>query len=130
MNKFIGMGRLTADVNLKYSSKDTSMAIARYTLAIDTGFGEKKRTDFIRCVAFGKAGEFAAKYLVKGLRVLVSGSIKTGSYKNKDEVEIPTTDIIIETQEFADVKKDKAPETDSTENFEPMEDTDDALPFV
>ena len=127
MNKWIGMGRLTNDIDLKYSSKDSSMAIARYTLAIDTGYGDKKRTDFINCVAFGKAGEFASKYFSKGLRVLVSGSIKTGSYENKDKVKIPTFDIIVETQEFADSKEKKTEPTieDATSGFENMDD----IPF-
>lgn len=111
MNKVVLCGRVTKDIELKYSSKDSSMAIARYTLAIDTGYGDKKRTDFINCVAFGKAGEFASKYFSKGLRVLVSDNIKTGYYENKEKVKIPTFDILVETQEFADGNKNTAPAT-------------------
>lgn len=109
MNKIILMGRLTADPDLKYSEKDTSMAIARYTLAIDRPKKKGKdnaETDFIRCICFGKSAEFASQYFAKGLRILVSGRLQIGSYKNKDDVTIPTADVIVETQEFADVKKE------------------------
>ena len=130
MNKTVLCGRVTKDIELKYSSNDSSMAIARYTLAIDTGCGDKKRTDFINCVAFGKAAEFADKYFIKGLRVLVSGSIKTGSYENKDKVKIPTFNIIVETQEFADGNKNTALATNPEEGFEPIEEGSSELPFV
>ena len=109
MNKIILMGRLTAEPELKYSSKDSSMAIARYTLAVDRRFAKKDEgataTDFIRCVAFGKAGEFASKYFHKGQRVLVEGRLQIGSFTNKDGQKVPTADVIIENQEFADAPK-------------------------
>ncbi len=109
MNKIILMGRLTAEPDLKYSSKDSSMAIARYTLAVDRRFSKKedgtKATDFIRCVAFGKAGEFASKFFHKGQRVLVEGRLQIGDFTNKDGQKVPTADVIIENQEFADAPK-------------------------
>ena len=109
MNKIFLMGRLTANPDLKYSAKDTSMAVVRYTLAVDRPKkkGEDKaETDFIRCICFGKSAEFASQYFAKGLRILVSGRLQIGSYKNKDDVTIPTADVVIETQEFADTKKE------------------------
>ena len=109
MNKIILMGRLTAEPDLKYSSKDPSMAIARYTLAVDRRFAKKDNkedsTDFIRCVAFGKAGEFASKYFHKGQRVLVEGRLQIGQFTNKEGQKVPTADVIIENQEFADAPK-------------------------
>ena len=103
------MGRLTAEPDLKYSSKDTSMAIARYTLAVDRRFAKKedgsKATDFIRCVAFSKAAEFASKYFHKGQRVLVEGRLQIGEFTNKDGQKVPTADVVIENQEFADAPK-------------------------
>ena len=109
MNKVILMGRLTAEPDLKYSSKDSSMAITRYTLAVDRRFAKKEdgnsATDFIRCVAFGKAGEFASKYFHKGQRVLVEGRLQIGSFTNKDGQKVPTADVVIENQEFADAPK-------------------------
>ena len=91
MNKIILMGRLTAEPELRYSSKDSSMAIARYTLAVDRRFAKKEdgaiATDFIRCVAFGKAGEFASKYFHKGQRVLVEGRLQITTVKNESGTE-------------------------------------------
>ena len=85
------------------------MAIARYSLAVDrrgrrNQDSNEQTADFINCVAFDKAGEFAEKYFRQGMRVLVSGRIQTGSYTNKDGVKVYTTDIVVEEQEFADSK--------------------------
>ena len=108
MNKVIIMGRLTRDPEVRCSTGERSMAIARYTLAIDrrgrrNDAGEQS-ADFIPCVAFDKSGEFAERYFRQGMRVLVSGHIQTGSYTNKDGQKVYTTDVIVETQEFADSK--------------------------
>lgn len=108
MNKAIVMGRLTKDPEVRYSNQgDNSMAIARYTLAVDRRFkreGENDAADFIPCVAFGKAGEFAQKYFRKGMKVSISGRIQTGSYNNKDGQKVYTTEVVIEEQEFAESK--------------------------
>lgn len=107
MNKVILMGRLTRDPDVRYSQGENSMAIARYSLAVDRRFnrgGDENNTDFINIVAFGKAGEFAEKYLHKGTKVLVTGRIQTGSYVNKDGQKVYTTDVVAEDQEFAESK--------------------------
>ena len=106
MNKVILMGRLTRDPEVRYSQGENSMAIARYSLAVDRRFnrGDENNTDFINIVAFGKAGEFAEKYLHKGTKVLVTGRIQTGSYTNKDGQKVYTTDVVAEDQEFAESK--------------------------
>ena len=106
MNKVILMGRLTRDPEVRYSQGENSMAIARYSLAVDRRYnrGEENNTDFINIVAFGKAGEFAEKYLHKGTKVLVTGRIQTGSYTNKDGQKVYTTDVVAEDQEFAESK--------------------------
>ncbi len=110
MNKVILMGRLTRDPEVRYSQGERSMAIARYTLAVDrrgrrSQDGDQGQTaDFINIVAFDRAGEFAERYFRQGMRVLVSGRIQTGSYVNKDGQKVYTTDVIVEDQEFADSK--------------------------
>ena len=109
MNRVILMGRLTRDPEVRYSIGEKSMAIARYTLAVDRGLkrggGSAEQTaDFIPCIAFDKAGEFAEKYFRQGMRVLISGRIQTGSYTNKEGQKVYTTEVIIDTQEFADSK--------------------------
>ncbi len=107
MNKVILMGRLTRDPEVRYSQGENAMAIARYTLAVDRRFnrnGDDQTADFIGCVAFGRAGEFAEKYFRKGTKVAITGRIQTGSYTNKDGVRVYTTDIVVEEQEFAESK--------------------------
>ncbi len=109
MNKVILMGRLTRDPDVRYSQGERSMAVARYTLAVDrrgkrSQDGEGQTADFINIVAFDRAAEFAEKYFRQGMRVLVTGRIQTGSYVNKDGQKVYTTDVVVEEQEFADSK--------------------------
>ncbi len=107
MNKAILMGRLTRDPEVRYTQGDNQMAIARYTLAVDRRFnrnGDENTADFIPCVAFGKAGEFAERYFRKGIKIAVTGRIQTGSYTNKDGVKVYTTEVVVEEQEFAESK--------------------------
>ena len=108
MNKVILMGRLTRDPEIRYSQGERQMAIARYTLAVDRrGRGNANgdsTADFIQCVAFDRAAEFAEKYLHQGTKLLVTGRIQTGSYTNRDGQKVYTTDIIVEDQEFAESK--------------------------
>lgn len=106
MNKVMLMGRLTRDPEVRYSQGDSPTAIARYTLAIDRKFKKdgEPTADFINCVAFGKNGEFAERYLRKGTKIAVTGRIQTGSYTNKDGVKVYTTDVVVEEHEFCESK--------------------------
>ena len=106
MNKVILMGRLTRDPEVRYSAGENSLAIARYTLAVDRRFKRdgEATADFISCVLFGKQAEFAEKYFRQGIRIVVSGRIQTGSYTNRDGVKVYTTEVVVEEQEFAESK--------------------------
>lgn len=106
MNKTVLLGRLTSDPDVRYTTGEKTMAIARYTLAVDRKYKRdgEPTADFIRCVAFDRAGEFAEKYFKKGTKICVSGRIQTGSYQNKDGQTVYTTDVVIEDQEFAESK--------------------------
>ena len=106
MNKVILMGRLTRDPEVRYSQGENATAVARYTLAVDRRFKRdgEQTADFINCVAFGRNGEFAEKYLRKGTKIAATGRIQTGSYTNKDGVRVYTTEVVIEEQEFAESK--------------------------
>jgi single-strand DNA-binding protein len=113
MNKVILMGRLTRDPEVRYSQGENSTAIARYSLAVDRRFkrpGEAD-ADFINCVSFGKAAEFAEKYLKQGTKIAVTGRIQTGSYTNKDGQKVYTTDVVVEEQEFAESKGSSSTES-------------------
>lgn len=106
MNKWNGIGRLTRDVDVRYSQGENPTCVARYTLAVDRKYKKEgeQSADFINCVAFGKAGDFAEKYFKKGMKVGVVGRIQTGSYTNKDGQKVYTTDVIVEEQEFCESK--------------------------
>ncbi len=106
MNKVILTGRLTRDPEIRYSQRGNSqeeLCVARYTLAVDRR-GKDAGADFISVVAFGKAGEFAEKYLRRGTKIVLTGRIQTGSYTNREGVKVYTTDIVAEDQEFAESK--------------------------
>ena len=106
MNKVILMGRLTRDPEVRYSTGNNPMAIARYTLAVDRRYKKdgEAEADFISCVSFGKTAEFAEKYYRQGLKIVVSGRIQTGSYTNREGQKVYTTEVVVEEQEFAESK--------------------------
>ena len=143
MNRVILMGRLTRDPDVRYTQGEKSMAIARYTLAVERrgkkeSDQDQQTADFINCVAFDRAAEFAEKYFHQGMRVLVSGRLQTGSYVNKEGKKVYTTEVILTDQEFADSKGSNAPETrhaqgvDMGDGFMSIPDgiEDEGLPFV
>ena len=114
MNKVILMGRLTRDPEVRYSQGESSMAIARFTLAVDRRFRREEATaDFISCVAFGKTAEFLEKYFRQGMKAVVCGSIRTGSYTNKDGQKVYTTDVNVDEVEFAESKNSSGGYTES-----------------
>ena len=97
---------MTKDPDIRYSQGENTTCIARYTLAADRKFKQEGQpnADFINCIAFGKLGEFAEKYLHKGTKIAVTGRIQTGSYTNKDGNTVYTTDVVVEEQEFCESK--------------------------
>ena len=110
MNKVILMGRLTRNPDVRYSQGEKATCVARYTLAVNRRFRREgdQDADFINCVAFGRQGEFAEKYLKQGTKIVISGRIQTGSYTNRDGVKVYTTDVVVEEQEFAESKSSAA----------------------
>ena len=108
MNKVMLMGRLTRNPEIR-NIPEKNLTVTHYTLATDrkgrkdSSSGEQT-ADFIPCVSFGKAAEFAEKYFTKGMRVAVVGRIQTGSYKNKEGQNVYRTEIIVDEQYFADSK--------------------------
>lgn len=143
MNKIILMGRLTRDPDVRYTQGEQAMAIARFTLAVDRRFKREneQQADFISCVAFGKTGEFIEKYTHQGIKLVIEGRIQTGSYTNKDGVKVYTTDVVVESCEFAESKAAASrnegtyqvvrPEPTSEDGFMSIPDgvEDEGLPF-
>lgn len=132
MNKVILMGRITRDPETRYSAGDNATCVAKYTLAIDrikTKNNQEPGTDFINCVAFGRNGEFAEKYLKKGMKILVEGKITTGSYTNKEGQKVYTTEVTVSSQEFCE-KRESNPAPVSDDGFNNIpEGMQEELPF-
>ena len=109
MNQVNLMGRIVRDPEIRYTTSSDPRTVARYTLAVDRrrssrDGGDQQTADFISCVAFGRVGDFVEKYLHKGMRILVTGSLHTGSYVNKDGQKIYTTDVWVDNHEFCESK--------------------------
>lgn len=136
MNVFSGIGRLTKDVDLRYSQSGT--AVARFSIAINRPFknqnGEQE-VDFINCIAFGKRAETIAQYVKKGHRIGITGSIMTGNYVNKEGQRVYTTDINVSDFTFLENRqKSQKPTQQQAQqqmmpDAEPLEVTDDSFPF-
>ena len=109
MNKFIGIGRLTRDPEIKTAQTgDGQMTIARFSLAVDRKFkreGEQS-ADFLPCVAFRKQAESIEKWCRQGTKIAIEAHVQTGSYTNKDGVKVYTTDFIVDSWEFAGAKNE------------------------
>ena len=137
MNKVIEIGRLVREPEIRYSHGENTTCIARYTLAVDRKFKQEGQptADFINCIAFGKLGEFAEKYLHKGVKIAVTGRIQTGSYTNKDGQKVYTTDVVVEEQEFCESKSSNQSQGNdrsqtSSDDFMSIPDgVEDGLPF-
>ena len=137
MNKVILIGRVVRDAEIRYSQGANTTCVARYTLAVDRKFKQEGQpnADFINCIAFGKLGEFAEKYLHKGVKIAVTGRIQTGSYTNKDGQKVYTTDVVVEEQEFCESKSQSnsqpqpTPSNDNSWMSIPDNLDDSSLPF-
>lgn len=118
MNKVILMGRLTRDPDIRYSSGENSMAVGRYTLAVDRRYKKsgEQTADFISCVTFGKTAEFAEQYLRQGTKITIIGRIQTGSYTNREGVKVYTTDVIVDEHEFCESKRSSLQEDSKASN--------------
>lgn len=108
MNKVILMGRLVRDPEVRYTTGEKPMAVARYTLAVDRRFKKKgeQTADFINCVCFGKIAEFVQLHLHQGMKMLIVGSWQTGSYTNKEGQKVYTHECIVNEHYFCESKNE------------------------
>lgn len=134
MNNWNGVGRLTAEPEIRQANSGTS--VASFTVACDRKFKREGQptADFIRCKAFGKTAEFIEKYFRKGNRIGLTGSIQTGSYQNKDGQTVYTTDILVENVEFVESKNSSSggnqqQEPKQNDDFMSVPDVMAELPF-
>ena len=128
MNKVVLVGRLTKDPELRYAA-GSGIPTSKFTVAVNRQ-GKKDEADFINCVAFNKTAELIAQYFVKGRRIAISGSIRTGSYLKDDGAKVYTTDVVVETFDFIDSNSSNRNNTSNSsmdDDFTPVDDGD--MPF-
>ena len=137
MNKWIGMGRLCSDPEIR--NTDSGKTVANYRLAVNRDFKKEGQpdADFLNCVAFGNSAEFASKYLHKGTKIAVEGRIQTRDYTNKDGQKVYVTEIVVDRHEFCESKKAStqeeepaySPSSFPSVEFGALEENEDVLPF-
>lgn len=115
INKVILIGCLTKDPELRFLPGD-GKAVLRFTLAVNRQF-KKDEADFISCTVWGKLAETMAQYCIKGSKIAVTGSIRTGSYEDKSGNRKYTTDVNVEGFEFAGGKKSEGSSYNSDNNY-------------
>ena len=130
MNKWVGIGRLVADPELRFT-QGKGTANTTFKIAIDDGFGENKKTNFIPIVVWGKSAESSANYLTKGSQVAISGKIQTRSYDAKDGTKRYVTEVIADQfggVEFLGGKKSENQDINGSNNFGNMnQETEDII---
>lgn len=140
MNKVILLGRLVKDPEIRYTQGAAPLAVARYTLAVSRRFQKEgePEADFINCVAFGKSGEFAEKYLRKGQQIVVVGRLQVRAWEDRDGGKHWSTEVITEEQYFTSERKTDKPaeaslkSVDHAADFYPIDESveeGDDLPF-
>lgn len=130
MNRVILLGRLTKDVDVRYTQA-TNIMVASFSLAVNRRFakeGEERQADFINIVVWSKTAEFCSKYFKKGQQVGVIGRLQTRNYEDDKGVKHYITEVVAEEVYFADSKKEGATTTNTTENNLEVDDMD-TLPF-
>ncbi len=116
MNKVILMGRLTKDVEVRYTQTNNTM-VASFTLAVNRRFSKEKEADFINIVAWSKLGEFCSKYFKKGQQVVVVGRLQTRTYDKEDGTKVYITEVVAEESYFADSKREDTSAADFENTF-------------
>lgn len=143
INKAILMGRLTRDPELRHTG--TGTPVCSFSIAIDNGYGENRQTDFINCVAWNKTAEFVSNYFQKGRMIIVIGRISTRSWEGQDGKRNYTTEVVASEVSFGESKRNQdsssggfaptsqampqMPQDLAEDDFTPLLDTDDDLPF-
>ena len=105
MNKVQLIGRLTKDPELRSTQNGTN--VAKYTIAINTGYGEKQQTQFINISTWGKSGEFVSKYFKKGQSIGIVGRLNSNNYEDKNGNKRYSLEVITEDIEFIGDKKEE-----------------------
>ena len=118
MNLCVLIGRICAEPEIRYTQ--TGKAVASYRIAVDRPYKKDSQaeSDFINCVAWGSNGEFAGKYLHKGMKVAIEGRIQIRNYDDKDGKKVYVTEVVVDRHEFCESKKTDA--DNATGNYTPQ----------
>ena len=137
INKVILMGRLTRDPEMRHTNSGTP--VTTFSIAIDNGYGDNKRTDFVNCLAWNKTAEFVTKYFAKGKMIIVIGRITTRSWETQDGKRAYATEVVANEVNFGESKTSpqlntpqtaaQQPMQDDDDDFTPLDEEDDDLPF-
>lgn len=137
INKVILMGRLTRDPEMRHTNSGTP--VTTFSIAIDNGYGDNKRTDFVNCIAWNKTAEFVTKYFTKGKMIIVIGRITTRSWETQDGKRAYATEVVANEVNFGESKTSpqlntpqtaaQQPMQDDDDDFTPLDEEDDDLPF-
>lgn len=137
INKVILMGRLTRDPEMRHTNSGTP--VTTFSIAINSGYGENQRTDFVNCIAWNKTAEFVTKYFTKGKMIIVIGRITTRSWETQDGKRAYATEVVANEVNFGESKTSpqlntpqtaaQQPMQDDDDDFTPLDEEDDDLPF-
>ncbi len=121
MNKVILMGRLTRDPEVRVSTGERQTTIGRFSIAVDRRFKREGQAeaDFFNCTTFGKQAEFVEKYLHKGTKVVVVGSVQNDNYTNKEGQQVYSVQIMVDEIEFAESKNASESSGNTYQNAQP-----------
>jgi single-strand DNA-binding protein len=130
MNKLIISGRLTRDAEVRFIPSGTP--VMSFSVANNTGFGEKQKTHFFDCSMFGKRAEGKLKdYMLKGQQVVVEGEISLNQYQKKDGTGGASLNVFVNNVELmgSNQRGGGQPSADHTPSADPTPSEDDDLPF-
>lgn len=125
LNKVVLLGRMVKDAEIRHT--DSGKAVTSFTIAVDNGHGDNKKTDFINCVAWEKTAEFIKNWFGKGRMIAIVGRISTRTYESQDGRKNYITEVVVNEVSFADSKKDETPQENKDE-FTPL-DNNNGLPW-
>lgn len=136
MNKCIFAGRTTKDIEIRYMQNDNQTAIGRFSLAVESGYKDKKRTDFFNMTAWGKTAETIEKYVPKGTKIIVECEARQNNYTDRSGSKVNTVDSTVLNFEFCESKNANQserpkpmPQTDSDGFMQIPNGIDSELPF-
>ena len=131
INKVILMGRLTRDPEMRHTNSGTP--VTTFSIAIDNGYGDNKRTDFVNCLAWNKTAEFVTKYFTKGKMIVIAdGRISTRSWETQDGKRAYATEVVAKEVSFGETKSSQQTATQppmQDDDFTPLDEYDEDLPF-